>query len=511
MSGKKPSEISVATVNALRSKLNILGSVRVIHPSSVVALSDSGVTGVLNGTYSYATTFYTPIGETDDSSLYATISVVNKKVDISNIPISLDSTVLGRRIYRTVGNPADPTFRKLLVDINNNIVTTYQDNIADGDLGVAEKAINTTGEQLKSNSDVLMQIGESSFSIGKGNGVLGYANTAVGNYAMAAVIDAYRCVAVGLYSQFMNQYAGRVTSVGIHSANDNVSGNDIVAVGYGATHFNTASDITAIGSMAAELGVSGSGITAIGMSSVHQNIIGNGITSVGHHNLFDCLDDYNTSTGYLGLYKLQNGKHNISMGSNTAILVAAGNAYNVNCNKGIYIGDDIRVSADGNTNEIVIGDSAIGNGSNTATIGNSSITKTVLRGDIGVDVVAPISKLHLLKYAGSANDATRTTPIDVISIQCTHDTSPYTGFGGRVKFIQQIAGDPNVSVGYFGVVAGATYATESDMVWGLRVGGTVAEKMRLNVTGLTIAGQLLSYGANDSGGSGYRMVVVPNI
>jgi hypothetical protein len=48
----------------------------------------------------------------------------------------------------------------------------------------------------------------------------------------------------------------------------------------------------------------------------------------------------------------------------------------------VYLGYDTRASASGNTNEIVIGSTARGAGSNTATIGNTSITKTILRGTI---------------------------------------------------------------------------------------------------------------------------------
>ena len=45
-------------------------------------------------------------------------------------------------------------------------------------------------------------------------------------------------------------------------------------------------------------------------------------------------------------------------------------------NNSTFIGHDTRPSANSNTNEIVIGYNAIGNGSNTTTIGNSSTTKT---------------------------------------------------------------------------------------------------------------------------------------
>lgn len=40
--------------------------------------------------------------------------------------------------------------------------------------------------------------------------------------------------------------------------------------------------------------------------------------------------------------------------------------------------------ADNGTNEIVIGTNAVGNGSNTVTIGDDNITKTVLKGNIEV-------------------------------------------------------------------------------------------------------------------------------
>jgi hypothetical protein len=51
-------------------------------------------------------------------------------------------------------------------------------------------------------------------------------------------------------------------------------------------------------------------------------------------------------------------------------------------NNSIFIGAFANALADSQTNQIVIGYNAIGAGSNTATLGNTSITKTILRGTI---------------------------------------------------------------------------------------------------------------------------------
>jgi len=62
-------------------------------------------------------------------------------------------------------------------------------------------------------------------------------------------------------------------------------------------------------------------------------------------------------------------------GSGTDVLTSA-----TQC---LYLGASSRASADAVTNEIVIGYNAIGAGSNTATLGNTSVTRTQLRGNFG--------------------------------------------------------------------------------------------------------------------------------
>jgi hypothetical protein len=76
-----------------------------------------------------------------------------------------------------------------------------------------------------------------------------------------------------------------------------------------------------------------------------------------------------------------NSNNNSALGYNSGRYTSSGSNLKAPYNS-LFIGYDTRASADGNTNENVIGYAARGNGSNTVTIGNSSITDTYLQGDV---------------------------------------------------------------------------------------------------------------------------------
>lgn len=88
-----------------------------------------GAAGVLNGTYQYVYTYYNSSdgAESNPSPLSTELTVVNTKVELSNIVISADPQVDKIRIYRVGGNIT--AFQ--LVDTINNGITVFSDNIAD--------------------------------------------------------------------------------------------------------------------------------------------------------------------------------------------------------------------------------------------------------------------------------------------------------------------------------------------------------------------------------------------
>lgn len=109
------------------------------------------------------------------------------------------------------------------------------------------------------------------------------------------------------------------------------------------------------------------------------------------------------SVGNAALFSLTNGSKNTAIGSssgagitttsdNTFVGFQAGRyrgaAPDVNTNsvQGVYVGSDTKsIAAGGATNEIVIGYNAVGNGSNSVTLGHTTVTSTYLRGDIHLE------------------------------------------------------------------------------------------------------------------------------
>jgi hypothetical protein len=108
------------------------------------------------------------------------------------------------------------------------------------------------------------------------------------------------------------------------------------------------------------------------------------------------------------------GNTNTAIGIDAGRYAGSGSSSNTNSNTSVYIGTSSRPSASGNANEIVIGNGAIGNGSNTATIGDTSTTATYLKGNVsttgsvkvGTDVTAAsATNVGAIRYRTSGNNS----------------------------------------------------------------------------------------------------------
>jgi hypothetical protein len=110
---------------------------------------------------------------------------------------------------------------------------------------------------------------------------------------------------------------------------------------------------------------SGLANTFIGKSAGQSNTTGAQNTYIGRN---------------AGLF-ISNGSLNVFIGNDSGRFLAAGTSM-TNASQSVFIGFDSRAQANGQTNQIVIGHQAIGSGSNTVTLGNTSIIKTILRGTI---------------------------------------------------------------------------------------------------------------------------------
>ena len=146
--------------------------------------------------------------------------------------------------------------------------------------------------------------------------------------------------------------------------------------------------------------------------------------------------------GKESFYHLNTGGNNIAIGA-SAGKFAISNTPLTNTTSSIYIGGSSKASAaTGNTNEIVIGSSALGLGSNTSVLGNSSTTAATVYG-----VLTP-SK-GLLAPAG-------TTTIAPIKLQSgTNLTTPTSGvieFDGKAMYATVASGRGLIPTEQFSII-----------------------------------------------------------
>jgi len=187
----------------------------------------------------------------------------------------------------------------------------------------------------------------------------GYRNTANGNYSLYSNTTGFRNTANGNYSLYSNTTGFRNTANGMYSLNSNTTGNYNTANGMYSLYLNT----------------TGSNNTANGYASLNSNTTGYQNTANGYNSLYsNTTGNYNTANGMYSLYLNTTGSNNTANGYQAGRYIADGTTANETSTTSVYLGANTKANASGDTNEIVIGYGAIGQGSNTIMLGNSSIT-----------------------------------------------------------------------------------------------------------------------------------------
>ena len=103
----------------------------------------------------------------------------------------------------------------------------------------------------------------------------------------------------------------------------------------------------------------------------------------------------NSAYGTLALGYLTSGSGNTGLGFAAGALIASSSNNATGANS-IFIGGNTRAAANGDTNEIVIGSGVYGDGSNTAVIGNSSLT------DVYFGSASGLAGIHAATWNGIA-------------------------------------------------------------------------------------------------------------
>ena len=143
----------------------------------------------------------------------------------------------------------------------------------------------------------------------------------------------------------------------------------------------TGSNNTANGFQALYANTTGSSNTANGFQALYSNTTGYYNTANGYAALYaNTTGSSNTANGYAALYANTTGSNNTANGFQAGQYIADGVTANQTSSNSVYEGFQAYPLASGDTNENVIGNAAIGHGSNTTTLGNTSTTGVYLNG-----------------------------------------------------------------------------------------------------------------------------------
>ena len=185
--------------------------------------------------------------------------------------------------------------------------------------------------------------------------------------------NAGNSLSTGTANSFFGNFSGRFTTTGSYNT----------FIGYTSGYTNVSGGFnTAIGSTTLYFNTTGSYNSAFGLSSNRGNTTGIGNVTFGAFSAYsNTIGNYNTNIGYGSGYYVTTGNNNIYLGYYAGRLINGGGNNTTSANS-VFLGANTNALADNQTNQIVIGDSATGAGSNTVTLGNTSITTTRLRGAV---------------------------------------------------------------------------------------------------------------------------------
>jgi hypothetical protein len=183
------------------------------------------------------------------------------------------------------------------------------------------------------------------------------------------------------------------TAIGVDALNVNTTGSDNVALGRMSMFRNTSGRKNmAVGPFTMEFNLTGESNVAIGNAAMYRNVSGNFNVAIGDFALGEAMGDANTGIGKFA------GSFIVSGGANTG------------ASNSTFIGGETKAGAINQTNQTVVGFGAEGKGSNTATIGNSSVTVLYLAGAVGWFqgtgspegvVTAPVGSFYSNKSGGA--------------------------------------------------------------------------------------------------------------
>ena len=244
---------------------------------------------------------------------------------------------------------------------------------------------NNTGVGFQNLLDVTSGQGNTALGSNTGRGITtGSYNTIIGASVtgLSSSLSNTIILADGQGNRMFNVSSAIGVNIGTNAGISYTTGSGVAIGPDAGRRQTTASENTIIGSNAGAYLTTNNQNTIVGFFA--GNIVtGSGNTYLGWYaGVSAGASNYNTGIGTGALQGITTGSNNTSLGYRAGRFFGASTSSNTTGANGIFIGYQSRASADGNTNETVIGYDVVGNGSNSVTLGNSSVTKTVLQSGV---------------------------------------------------------------------------------------------------------------------------------
>ena len=300
---------------------------------------------------------------------------------------------------------------------------------------IRQLGVNTSGQTAQINNFFPIGSIGNNLWIGNGGQLSAYSsdanegsyNVSLGNDALLGNITGAFGLAIGARGLLNNTTGKDNLAIGFDAMNKNQTGLNNVAIGSNSLYNNN---------------INGNDNVAIGFASLYSSI-GYGNVGIGASALYSNTSDQNTAIGY------QAGRYTSVSTANTGSRLS------------VYIGAGAKSNNATVQNEIVIGSSSIGNGSNTTTIGNNNTTHTIFqygktlvgysaaqdRGSYALQVNGQIYATNAAIATSDARLKERITPLasglkEVMALRpCTFDfkqgTEQNLATGRQVGFIAQ--------------------------------------------------------------------------
>lgn len=166
------------------------------------------------------------------------------------------------------------------------------------------------------------------------------------------------------------------------------TGEGSVFIGLGAGNVNTG------------VGNTANGINALRNNTTGTNNTANGVQALGTNT----TGSNNTANGVNALRNNTTGGNNTANGVNAGRYIADGVTSNTITNNSVYLGNNTKALADNQSNQIVIGFDAIGLGSNSSVIGNSSTTLFRPYGNVAIGADTAGARLDVRAQGSLSTD-----------------------------------------------------------------------------------------------------------